>query len=115
MLAIQTEGVAVPIPVSCIVQPLNDGDVLTDLMLEVGNTKLECKGLNVPYGNMFTIESTTGHDMSIKDTSAGISYLNTRTPESNDALMAAPYVRNVLNAKANVPCSLMFYWNRWWL
>lgn len=115
MFAITTEDIDVPIPVSCMAQVRNTGDVLTDLLLQVGNSKIECKGLDIPHGNLFVIESSTGHDMSIKDTSTGASYLHTRTAESDDSLMADPYYRNVLYAKANVLCDLTFYWPRWWL
>jgi hypothetical protein len=112
--AITPTGADVPIPISCYVTVMGS-EKLTDLLLRVGNTKLQMRGLNIASGSMLMVESLTGHDLTIRDVSTGQSYLGTRTEDSSDALMALPNVPNPLHAEANVKCMLMFYWSGWWL
>lgn len=123
--AITPNGADVPIPVSCTLM-LSEPGTLTDLEIGVGNTKIVLSGLEVINGvvevdgyseyrsDTLYIQSSTGHDMRIRDNN-GKSYLHTRTPESDDALMAVQGIRNVIYARANVKCDVMFYWNGWWM
>lgn len=112
--AITPTGADVSIPISCYVTVMGS-EKLTDLLLRVGNTELQMRGLDIASGSMLMVESLTGHDLTIRDVSTGQSYLGTRTEDSSDALMALPNVPNPLQAEANVKCMLMFYWSGWWM
>ena len=123
--AITPSGADVAIPVSCTVLPAEQG-TLTDLEIGVGNTKFILSGLEIINGmvevdggneyreDTLYIESATGHDVTIRDNN-GKSYLHTRTPQSSDALMAVQGIRNVIYARANIKCDVMFAWKEWWL
>ena len=119
--AITPTGADTAIPISCIITTL-DEQTLTDVEVGVGNTKIVLSGLDVKTGFVdgwysegnVAILCDDGHNMRIGSLS-GVSYLKHRTPESDDVLLAQQNIRNVIYCKANVPCSITFSWNGWWV
>ena len=116
------------VPVSALIT--NDGtDMLTEVILNVGHTKLHLQGLQLDPApdssdgiveqDSLEIKSETGHDFTIRTLgtggSSGESYLHTRTPDSSDVLLAETNEENPVYFWADQPstCWMMCY--RWWL
>jgi hypothetical protein len=116
------------VPVTALIT--NDGtDTLTEVILNVGHTKLHLQGLQldptpdssdgIVQEESLEIKSETGHDFTIRTLavggSGGESFLHTRTPDSSDVLLVDTNEETPVYFWADQPstCWLMCY--RWWL